>query len=139
MSAPADPVQADALVEVTEADIALRDAIVAVEWTGNHADYEGRIAEVIARHRLTSQPGTDAEVVATVRTTHQLELHPAFYDLPAGSGLYAHPPADKARIAELEAALERIANARSAMDGGSIAECRRIADQALRQRGSNQP
>lgn len=49
----------------------------------------------------------------------------------------AHDPREKliqsqqSRIKELEGGLERIAVARAAMDGGSIAECRRIARTTL--------
>ena len=37
------------------------------------------------------------------------------------------------RLRQYREALEKVANARSAMDGGSIAECRRIARTALKE------
>ena len=87
--------------------------------------------------RLAHQPTTDAEAVVRIGKDYALQW--ASPDtltdiarrtgIKVGSKLYAHPPADKVRIAALEAALQRIADGKWAMN-----ECRGIARAALENR-----
>lgn len=65
-----------------------------------------------------------SELVQTLRDYDRMAGPPAF--------MYLNIAAD--RITQLEQGLRRIADARTAMDGGSIAECRRIAAKTLEPR-----
>lgn len=130
--APADPVQADALVEVNQAD---RDAVSSYLlrqtngiWTRvpretlNGAYDNEPLVQAFARHRLASQPSTDAEVERKVLQDAADYITDCIF---AGGAVrskvlryliftlapkISHPPADKARIAELEAALEALSD-----------------------------
>lgn len=124
------PVQADALEAVNTDSLLdmvekrLKRAREEMFTQREKADDSLKIAlELLSAHRLAHQPTTDAEaepVALQYQFAPGLRWHAVDYQdqVPRGPDfptietrpLYAHPPADKARIAALEAVLRRIGN-----------------------------